>query len=57
MNETDINEIILQAQSSVGLHTDWLLAHGWTRNGRIYTKGDDVIKFDGTYWLLNGERL
>jgi len=50
-------DIIRQAHSPIGLNTDWLLANGWTRNGRIYTKGDDVIKFDGTNWILNGEQL
>jgi len=53
----DMKELTEQANSKQGLHTNWLLARGWLANGRIYTKGEDAIKFDGTYWWLNGERL
>jgi hypothetical protein len=31
--------------------------HGWMRDGTTYTKGEDVVKYDGVYWTLNGERV
>ncbi len=37
------------------IHTDSLLKDGWERKGNAtYTKGDDIIKYDGCYWFLNG---
>jgi hypothetical protein len=57
MSGIELEIIKVQAQSKIGLHTNWLLARGWVANGRIYTKGEDVIKFDGTNWYLNNEQL
>jgi len=33
----------------------YLERHDWIRKGSIYTKGENVIKFNGTDWFLNGK--
>jgi hypothetical protein len=35
----------------------YLEAHGWVRNKSVYTKGDNVITYDGTNWFLNGKEI
>ncbi len=35
----------------------YLEAHGWDKNNLIYTKGEDVIRYNGTSWYLNGKEI
>ncbi len=37
------------------LSTSVLLSNGWKKQGNNYKKGDDTIRYMGTYWLYNGE--
>lgn len=37
------------------LSTNVLLSNGWKKQGNNYKKGDDTIRYMGTYWLYNGE--
>ncbi len=40
------------------LNTNFLLYMGWERfDGTSYKKGNDVIKYSGTEWFINGEKL
>lgn len=34
-----------------------LEADGWVRNGLVYTKGDDMVRYDGVYWEFNGKKV
>jgi hypothetical protein len=35
----------------------FLVEFGWQRKGTTYTKGEDVITYDGCEWFLNGKRI
>jgi hypothetical protein len=37
------------------LSTQTLIDSGWKKQGNNYLKGNDVIRYMGTYWLYNGE--
>lgn len=35
----------------------WLVDMGWRRNGSGYVKGNDIVKYDGVNWTLNGKKV
>lgn len=38
------------------LHTNLLISNGWVREGSKYSKGNDVLIFNGVKWILNGQK-
>ncbi len=44
-------------QKEIDISGYWLQGNGWERKGSVYTKGEDVITFNGTNWYLNGKEI
>lgn len=34
-----------------------LISAGWTKEGQLYKRGDDVIIYDGVHWYINSQRI
>jgi SAM-dependent methyltransferase len=39
------------------IHQNYLIGNGWQKEGSTYTKGSDIITYDGCWWFFNGNRI